>query len=362
MGIKTFCLAIAILAGLGARPSRACVGSACLQIWSTADGGGALTIQFDFTPKIQTYQSFCAKDNSQCLYSTIDPGFMAPTTDSDPTDSFYVLKDTTLVQVEIVSADAGLSMNVNGQKLYQPGDTAQLGIMPTIHTHPSWQIVVPGGHYGDFNIAFKLTTSSPDYTESQVFTEVVTNVPPAEETPTPTPSPGPSDCAGDCNADAAVTIDEVVLCVNMALGNAGEDACGACDVDGDGSVTVNEVIAAVAAALNGCPTPGPATLDEIQATIFTPSCATMSCHDAASKVENLDLSTGAAYNQLANVPATINSSLLRVDPGHPENSFLLTKITGPPLGEGSRMPLTGTPLSTDQIQLIRNWILQGANP
>ena len=53
----------------------------------------------------------------------------------------------------------------------------------------------------------------------------------------------------------------------------------------------------------------------------------------------------------------------RVDPGHPENNFLLVKVQGtPPVGQGMQMPLTGAPLSAEQIQLIRNWILQGANP
>ena len=79
-------------------------------------------------------------------------------------------------------------------------------------------------------------------------------------------------------------------------------------------------------------------------------------------VQNLELSAGASYEQLVNVPATTAASLLRVDPGHPENSFLLTKITGPPPSEGSLMPLTGAPLSSDQIALIRDWILQGAQP
>jgi len=355
-------LTMVVVLALGVRPAHACVGSGCLQIWSTADGGGALTIQWDFTRKVQTYQSFCAADNSQCLYSTIDPGFMAPTTDSDPADAYYVLADTTVVNIVIIAADVGLSMHVNGQKLYQPGDTAQLGVMPTIHNHPSWQIVVPGGQYGDFNVSFKLTTVSPSYTESPVYTQVVTNVPPPEQTPTPTPAPTITGCPGDCNADASVTINEILVCVNMAIGTAAADACPACDVDADGSVTVNEIIAAVGAALSGCPTPVPATLEEIQATIFTPSCATATCHDAVSKVENLDLSAGAAYGQLVNVSATTDARLRRVDPGHPESSFLLTKVSGPPPGEGGLMPLTGTPLDSAQIQLIHDWILQGANP
>lgn len=353
---------------LAAGTARACVGAACLRIWSTADGGGSLSVQWDPAKKVQTYASFCAPDNSQCLYSTIDPGFMAPTQDDDPTDSYYVLRDTTKVRVVIVAADAGLSVNVNGQKLYQPGDNALLGTMPTIHNHPSWQIVVPGDRFGDFNVSYQLATDSPLYAESDVLGLIVTNVPPPEgtATPTPLPTPTPTPCAGDCTGDGMVTIDELVMCVNMALGGQGEAACPHCDPNADGGVTIDEVIAAVNAALNGCPMPAPVSFGEIQDTIFTPSCAIQGCHDPLSQTGNLILTPGTSYDQLVKVEpdtfAARNAGLLRVQPGDPEQSFLLTKITGPPPDEGSRMPLTGDPLSDQQIQLIRDWILQGALP
>jgi hypothetical protein len=338
-----------------------------VRIWSTANGGGALTAQWDPAKKVQTYASFCAPDNSLCLYTTIDPGFLAPTLDDDVSDSYYVLGDATTVRIVIVAADTGLSVHVNGQKLYQPGDTALLGTMPTIHNHPSWQIVVPGGQYGDFNLSYRLTTDSPAYADSDVLSLVVTNVPPPAGTPTetPLPLPTPTPCTGDCSGDGVVTIDELVLCVTMALGGTGA-ACPPCDANADGAVTIDEVVAAVSAALNGCPMPPPATLDEIQQTIFTPTCATQGCHDALSKTGNLVLTPGAAYSQLVNVApdafAARNAGLLRVQAGHPEQSFLLIKLTGPPPDEGSRMPLTGDPLPPTQIELIRDWILQGAQP
>jgi hypothetical protein len=52
--------------------------------------------------------------------------------------------------------------------------------------------------------------------------------------------------------------------------------------------------------------------------------------------------------------------MLRVDAGNPDNRFLLSKLTGPPLGQGSRMPLTGGYLTDTQVELIRAWILAGA--
>ncbi len=60
------------------------------------------------------------------------------------------------------------------------------------------------------------------------------------------------ECAGDCNGDAAVTVDEILLAVNIALENEPYPRCGAADVDADGTVGVNEIIAAVDRALAGC--------------------------------------------------------------------------------------------------------------
>lgn len=60
-------------------------------------------------------------------------------------------------------------------------------------------------------------------------------------------------CPGDCGADDTVAVNELIIAVNIALGNAPVDDCSAIDTNGDGQVTVNELIQAVNAALNGCP-------------------------------------------------------------------------------------------------------------
>lgn len=59
-------------------------------------------------------------------------------------------------------------------------------------------------------------------------------------------------CAGDCNGDFQVTVDELLTAVNIALGRQGVANCTAADLNGDGVVTVDEIIAAVNSALNGC--------------------------------------------------------------------------------------------------------------
>jgi hypothetical protein len=83
-----------------------------------------------------------------------------------------------------------------------------------------------------------------------------TPAPTATATPTvastPTATRGPQQCAGDCNGDGEVSINELILGVNIALGTTAADSCAAFDRDGDGQVTVSELIAGVNSALGGC--------------------------------------------------------------------------------------------------------------
>jgi hypothetical protein len=56
---------------------------------------------------------------------------------------------------------------------------------------------------------------------------------------------------GDCNGDGVVTIDELILGVNISLDNLPITACPAFDTDGSGGVSIDELIQAVNAALRG---------------------------------------------------------------------------------------------------------------
>jgi hypothetical protein len=79
---------------------------------------------------------------------------------------------------------------------------------------------------------------------------------PTPVTPTPTPTetlPPPPPCLGDCNDDGQVTVDEIILMVNIALGNTDVSECTAGDFDGGGDITVDEIVGALNLALDGCP-------------------------------------------------------------------------------------------------------------
>jgi len=77
-------------------------------------------------------------------------------------------------------------------------------------------------------------------------------------TPTPTPPPQPTptstpiSCVGDCNDDGAVTVDEILTVVDIALGNVDISECRPGDADHNGRITVHDILTAVHNALNGC--------------------------------------------------------------------------------------------------------------
>jgi hypothetical protein len=180
-----------------------------------------------------------------------------------------------------------------------------------------------------------------------------------------------------------VGIGDLIEGVSIALGLSPLGACPSFDRSGDGIVEIADLIAAVNAALDGCPvrptptatqpaveptptaTP-PATLDEIQQTIFSPRCAVVGCHDASGQTADLILEPGRSYMQLVGVPPSngtaVEAGLLRVDPGYPDNSFLVVKLAGPAAGEGGQMPLGGAPLTPAELALVQQWIADGAQP
>ena len=60
-------------------------------------------------------------------------------------------------------------------------------------------------------------------------------------------------CAGDCNGDGEVTIDELIRAVNIALEILPPSDCLAVDANADGAVSIDELIRAVNAGLGaGC--------------------------------------------------------------------------------------------------------------
>ena len=90
-------------------------------------------------------------------------------------------------------------------------------------------------------------THSPTTTESANATVTPTL------TPNPTVTAAPPLCVGDCDNVDGVTIDDLLIMVNIALDQQPLTACPAADADRSGTATIEEILLAVNNAQNGCP-------------------------------------------------------------------------------------------------------------
>lgn len=92
--------------------------------------------------------------------------------------------------------------------------------------------------------------------------------------------------------------------------------------------------------------------------IFTRSCAKFGCHIPATAPFGFVLEQGQAYANLVGVTSVEDPTLTRVEPGRSDLSYIVRKLEGTGLGE--RMPLGGPYLPDVEIQLIKDWIDEGA--
>ncbi|MDH3429940.1 MAG: Ig-like domain-containing protein [Gammaproteobacteria bacterium] len=97
---------------------------------------------------------------------------------------------------------------------------------------------------------------------------------------------------------------------------------------------------------------------EIQAAVFTPNCATASCHSSGVMAGGLNLEVASSYAMLYQIASSQDGGVQRVNPGNPDLSYLITKLEGPG-ASGQQMP-PGGPLPQADIDVIRLWITNGA--
>jgi hypothetical protein len=103
---------------------------------------------------------------------------------------------------------------------------------------------------------------TPTVTASVTPTHVATPTPSASATatasvtPTITPTPAAPKCIGDCPGAGSVTINDILILVNISLGGLPPSACPA-GIDQSRPVTIEEIVVAVNNARSGCPTVTP---------------------------------------------------------------------------------------------------------
>lgn len=109
--------------------------------------------------------------------------------------------------------------------------------------------------------------------------------------------------------------------------------------------------------------PPPSTFDPvfsaIQANVFDVSCAVSGCHTGAGAPQGLRLDEANSYGLLVDQPSSEVPGTLRVAPGDPDNSYLVQKLEGT-ASVGAQMPLNASPLPQSTIDIIRQWITDGA--
>ena len=101
------------------------------------------------------------------------------------------------------------------------------------------------------------------------------------------------------------------------------------------------------------------TLTNIQIHVFNQYCSSPGCHGGMEPQDELNLTEGESYKSLVNVPSIQVQDLLLVDPGHPDKSYLIDKLEGVKV-VGERMPMGAPPLPNKDIEVIREWIKDGA--
>jgi hypothetical protein len=146
-------------------------------------------------------------------------------------------------------------------------------------------------------------------------------------------------------------------------------ACGAGDGQGldDNGVPFGQAVAPTCASSGTPPTTPPApgaplepTLASIQANIFSTTCAVSGCHGGAAAQQGMRLDPGFAFGNLVCVHVPRDPTRVRVIPGNPDGSFIIQKLEGTQT-LGDRMPQGGPYLPQSTIDVIREWIANGAS-
>ena len=147
-------------------------------------------------------------------------------------------------------------------------------------------------------------------------------------------------------------------CLSPILAAALLAACGSGETGGVADSTGTACAPGVAGTISAGAALEP-TLASIQDNVFTPSCTISGCHGGAVAAD-LRLESGASAGNLISIASSQNPSLIRVIPGDPDNSLLIQKLEcdSPPVG--ARMPLGGPYFDQETIDVIRQWIANGA--
>lgn len=95
--------------------------------------------------------------------------------------------------------------------------------------------------------------------------------------------------------------------------------------------------------------------------IWAAKCISNACHDNTMPQERLNLTASVSRAAMVGVASQQCPSTKLVNAGNPDQSYLMFKLQGSgPCMTGSRMPKGASALTAGQLQLVRDWIVNGA--
>ncbi len=181
------------------------------------------------------------------------------------------------------------------------------------------------------------STGTPTLTETPTLTVPMTptrTVPSPTSTRTSTPNPTFATCAGNCDEGSEVTVDELILGVNIALGRSPLSLCMLFDSDDDRQVSINELTRAVSNSIYGC-----GVIPPTRTRTATPSRTRTPSRTATRSVTRTPSRTRTATPSVTLSPTVTQT---RPPTGTPTRTTPPTKTTAPTRTQ----PRTATPRPT----------------
>jgi len=138
--------------------------------------------------------------------------------------------DPTRAATLYAGTDSGVFKSRDGATTWQALNTGlpDYGRVGALAIHPATPTTLYAGTDGVGVFSIQQVASTPTKTVTATQTPIATRSRTATSTPTPTPTVTPTPrggCAGDCDGTRSVTVANLILLVNIALGIAEPSAC-----------------------------------------------------------------------------------------------------------------------------------------
>jgi hypothetical protein len=137
---------------------------------SSEINGGRIVTDFDFGVPVPVV--FNTEIGGFSIYSSTEPGFV-PLGPRSLSESPFGFPDGTPIGMRITEIDPEVQIIFSNGSLLGAGDEVLIGDSP-FDTHPTWQLSFPPGAVPEPGfVSFVLTTTAPEYQESEEYTMTI---------------------------------------------------------------------------------------------------------------------------------------------------------------------------------------------